>query len=254
MRALRAHPAHLHILRLRPSPRVGPLLAVPWGTEHAFLGGRAGGSTLIALSSFALADDDTCDPGSTDVLAYMPVDQVTWPPTGPTYPEGVAVTGNRVIVSGPANFGTAGNGSPSQLTSFDRTTGALVEEVPVIGEYTDYEHALSEITVKGRYAYAPSTQLGVLRWDFRGRGTPTQTSVSTPFCSVTGSFPCHTESDACPGGRSSGVWARVRRSSPRVPRCESGRAWRCRAARRVGSRSSPAWRGWRRRTGWSPPA
>lgn len=155
--------------------------------------------TLLALSSLASAhDDDTCDPGATDVLAYMPIDQYSYPPTGPTYPEGAAVMGNRVIISGPANFGTAGNDSPSQLTIFDRNTGALLEEVPVIGEYTDFEHALSEITVKGRYAYAPSTQLGVLRWDFRGHGTPTQTSVSTPFCSVTGDIPCHVDSDACP--------------------------------------------------------
>lgn len=144
-------------------------------------------------------DDRTCEPGSTDVLAYMPVDQVAWPPTGPTYPEGIAVLGDRIIVSGPANFGTAGNGSPSQLTVFDRESGELLSEVPVIGENTDYEHALSELTVHGRYAYAPSTQLGVLRWDFRGHtNTPTQQNISTPFCSVTGSFPCHTESDACP--------------------------------------------------------
>lgn len=153
---------------------------------------------LLALP--AHADDGVCeDPGATRVFARMPVDDATWPPTGATYPEGVAVVANRVIVSGPATFGTAGNGSPSQLTVFDASTGDLLAEVPVVGEDLDQEHALSELATFKKVAYAPSTQLGVLAWDFSGKSdTPDQQNVSTPFCSVTGYYPCHVDSDACP--------------------------------------------------------
>src|SRR5262249_13611600 len=113
--------------------------------------------------------DKPCEvPGSTSVLAHMPVRRPSVPPTGPTYPEGVAVLGGRVIVSGPATFGTAGNGSPSQLTVFDSATGALRAEIPVVGENTAFEHALTELAVSGGSVYAPSSQLGVLRWDFSG--------------------------------------------------------------------------------------
>src|SRR5689334_25357392 len=75
-----------------------------------------------------------CAPGSSTLLAAMPVDQNAFPPTGPTYPEGTAVLDHRIITSGPANFGTAGNGSPSQLTVFDRHSGDLLAEVPLQGE------------------------------------------------------------------------------------------------------------------------
>lgn len=155
---------------------------------------------LFAVPAFAGGEDDVCaDPGATSVFATMPIPVETYQPTGPTYPEGVAVLGDRVIVSGPANFGTAGNGSPSQLTVFDRETGALRAEVPVVGEDLSQEHALSELATHGHHAYAPSTQLGVLRWKFNGsHDSPAQQRVSTPFCSVTGQYPCHDDSDACP--------------------------------------------------------
>ncbi|MES2644429.1 MAG: hypothetical protein V4850_33390 [Myxococcota bacterium] len=155
---------------------------------------------LTALPAFAGNEEDVCaDPGASSVFAMMPVAAETYQPTGPTYPEGVAIVGDRVIVSGPANFGTAGNGSPSQLTVFDLDTGALRAVVPVVGEDLSQEHALSELATRGHYAYAPSTQLGVLRWKFNGHhDSPTQESVSTPFCSVTGEYPCHDDSNACP--------------------------------------------------------
>lgn len=154
-------------------------------------------SLLTAGSSFAAH----CDPvGASQVLAEMPVTSPVFPPTGPTYPEGTAVLGGRVIVSGPATFGTAGNGSPSQLTVFDQATGALRSEVPLVGEDLDQEHALSELADWKDYVYAPSTQLGVLRWRFNGRHDdfPSQESYSTPFCSVTIPFPCQVATDKCP--------------------------------------------------------
>lgn len=143
-------------------------------------------------------DDDSCGPaGSSRLLASMPPGSSTVVPTGPTYPEGIAVLGRRVVTSGPANFGTAGNGSPSQLTVFDRHSGALLGQVPVVGEDLTQEHALSELYRWKDSLYAPSTQLGVLRWKGPGAALA-QENYSTPFCSVTGGFPCHVDSDRCP--------------------------------------------------------
>ncbi len=154
---------------------------------------------VLASSAPAVAaPPEECDAGDSSVLARMPAPEATAQPTGPTYPEGIAVIGDRVIVSGPANFGTAGNGSPSQLTVFDRDSGELRAEVPLVGEDLAQEHALSELAAWGPYAYSPSTQLGVVRWRFSGTDTPAQEVVSTPFCSVTIPFPCLTVTDACP--------------------------------------------------------
>lgn len=160
--------------------------------------------------------------GTSHVLATMPVTSPGYQPTGPTYPEGSAVVGSRVITSGPATFGTAGNNSPSQLTIFDRHSGALLGQVPLVGEDLSAEHALSELASWGDYVYAPSTQLGVLRWRIRGNGvTPAQERVSTPFCSATGSFPCHVNTSACP--------ADVRAGLPPLPNGitvdDGGTAW-----------------------------
>lgn len=176
---------------------------------------RSGLCVLLALASAsmpgaAVADDNdggSCGPvGTSRLLATMPVTSTGYQPTGPTYPEGSAVVGSRVITSGPANFGTAGNGSPSQLTVFDRHSGALRMQVPVVGEDLSAEHALSELASWGDYVYAPSTQLGVLRWRIRGNGqTPAQERVSTPFCSATGPFPCHVNTAACPADVRAGL-------------------------------------------------
>lgn len=144
-----------------------------------------------------------CGPaGSSSVLASMPVSQSSWPPTGPTYPEGVTLLGDHVVVTGPANFGTAGNGSPSQLTIFNRFTGALQGEVPLVGEDLSQEHALSEAATWFNYVYAPSTQLGVLRFRFPLDGSlpPVQQQYSTPFCSVSGAGPCNVQTNRCPQG------------------------------------------------------
>ena len=148
-------------------------------------------SLLLLLSSISLADDhDVCGlPGDTNFLAAMPVSSYSFPPTGPTYPEGIAVVGSRVITSGPANFGTAGNNSPSQLTVFSRQTGALQAQIPVIGEDLSQEHALSELYADGNRLYAPSTQLGLLSWKLQGSSVAEQKQLSTPFYSTTAGCP-----------------------------------------------------------------
>ncbi len=157
--------------------------------------------SLLGLAAGATAGPHHCSPaGGSELFAAMPVTSPFFPPTGPTYPEGVALLGGRVITSGPANFGTAGNGSPSQLTIFDETTGALRAEVGLVGEDLSQEHALSELFAYQQYVYAPSTQLGVVRFRFDGPhdDAPEQQNYSSPFCSVTIPFPCLQPTDKCP--------------------------------------------------------
>ncbi|WP_438032018.1 SMP-30/gluconolactonase/LRE family protein [Sorangium sp. So ce204] len=91
-------------------------------------------------------------------------------PAAPGFPEGIAVHGNRVYVSGPAMFGTAGQG-PSKIIVFDRDTKIQKSTIVVAGEMLAEEHALSCIAVDddGR-VYALSTQLGLLRFTKTGHG------------------------------------------------------------------------------------
>jgi DNA-binding beta-propeller fold protein YncE len=110
------------------------------------------------------------------------------------FPEGVVVVGDRVYVAGPATFGTAGKG-PSVVTVLHRANGDLLAEIPIEGEFTAFEHALSGITADGEgNVYALSTQLGVVRIERHGQ-TYTQSSYAPPLpdlpvCSPGGPTPC----------------------------------------------------------------
>jgi len=99
----------------------------------------------------------------------------------PGYPEGVVVVGDKVFVSGPAAFGTAGTG-PSAVTIIDRQTGAVKGKITIQGEDLLQEHALSCITsdAYGRL-YALSTQLGVVRLVPQKNGTYKQEIYAGPF-------------------------------------------------------------------------
>lgn len=89
-------------------------------------------------------------------------------PATPGYPEGVAVHGNSVFVSGPARFGTAGTG-PSAIQVYNRKTGQLQQTIVVQGEALAFEHALSNIAIDGQgRIYALSTQLGLIRFTKHG--------------------------------------------------------------------------------------
>lgn len=89
-------------------------------------------------------------------------------PANPGTPEGIALHGNRVYVSGPARFGTAGTG-PSAIHVYKRNNGDLITTIFVTGEALQFEHALSNIVVDGDgRVYALSTQLGVLRFTKQG--------------------------------------------------------------------------------------
>lgn len=90
-------------------------------------------------------------------------------PATPGYPEGIAVHGNSVFVSGPARFGTAGTG-PSAIQVYDRKTGQLEQTIVVQGEALAFEHAVSNIAIDGQgRVYALSTQLGLIRFTKQGQ-------------------------------------------------------------------------------------
>ena len=115
-------------------------------------------------------------------------------PADPGFPEGVAVHGNHVFVSGPARFGTAGTG-PSTIQVYDRNTHDLVTTIEVAGEALAFEHALSNIAIDadGRI-YALSTQLGLIRFTQMGDGY-VQDSYGDPIpdlptCTAVPGGPC----------------------------------------------------------------
>jgi sugar lactone lactonase YvrE len=99
-------------------------------------------------------------------------------PTPPGFPEGIAVKGNKVYVSGPARFGTAGTG-PSTVVAFNRETGAVEATYTTQGEALAYEHANSCIAFDGQgRLYVLNLQLGIYRVD---TGSGQQESYSAPF-------------------------------------------------------------------------
>ncbi len=99
-------------------------------------------------------------------------------PTPPGFPEGIAVKGNKVYVSGPARFGTAGTG-PSTVVAFNRATGALEATYTTQGEALQFEHANSCIAFDGQgRLYVLNTQLGMYRLDVE---TGQQSAYSAPF-------------------------------------------------------------------------
>jgi sugar lactone lactonase YvrE len=115
-------------------------------------------SAVLLWSTLSLAADAfERSPGSTRVRVAAS-DMVP-------YPEGIAVRGREVFVSGPATFGTAGSG-PSEVRVFDVDTGALKRVLTIQGQDLSQEHALSCLTFDGRgRLYVIETQQGVLRLD-----------------------------------------------------------------------------------------
>lgn len=121
--------------------------------------------------------------GSGEVLASIPAQAAFCadePGCNGGFPEGVVIDGSRVYVAGPATFGTAGKG-PSVVTVLHRANGNPITEIPIVGEATEFEHALSGITADGEGGiYALSTQLGVVRIKRHGH-TYTQSIYAGPL-------------------------------------------------------------------------
>ena len=128
-------------------------------------------STVITTSILPTAQAKQPRPyGDVQILATFP--------TPPGFPEGIAVKGNKVYVSGPARFGTAGTG-PSTVVAFNRDTGALEATYTTQGEALAFEHANSCIAFDGEgRLYVLNIQLGLYRID---TGSGQQESYSTPF-------------------------------------------------------------------------
>ncbi len=124
-----------------------------------------GALTLLSIASALVADSARAHGewhGQIKTFATFPA--------SPGFPEGIAVDGNRVFVSGPATFGTAGRG-PSKIFVHDRDSKVLKGTITVAGEALGAEHALSCIAVDGQgRVYALSTQLGLLRFTKTGHG------------------------------------------------------------------------------------
>ncbi len=125
----------------------------------------------VSLSSTAGANNFARPFGDVKVLATVPSPNAM--------PEGIAVRGNRVYVSGPATFGNANNGEPSGVWEFDIATGALTNYFPAQGENLAQDHANSCIAFDGAgRLYVNNIQLGVYRLD---PATGAQEIYAPPF-------------------------------------------------------------------------
>lgn len=129
---------------------------------------RFRGSVVVLV--LLLASGGLAGARAAQALPFGPIGVFAGVPPVPGFPEGVAVHGNRVFVSGPARFGTAGTG-PSAIQVYDRKSGALVETISVAGEALAFEHAVSNIAFDGDgRLYALTTQLGLIRFTKVGGG------------------------------------------------------------------------------------
>lgn len=90
-------------------------------------------------------------------------------PAVPGFPEGVAVHGNSVFVSGPARLGSAGT-PPSAIQVYDRKTGEHEQTIVIQGEDLASDHTTSNLAIDGNgQIYALSRQLGLIRFTKEGK-------------------------------------------------------------------------------------
>lgn len=148
------------------------------GTSRSSAKGRIGAAVALASLAAALVSA----PGASEAhphYSFGGVSKFNNFPSDPGYPEGIAIDGSRVYVSGPAASGTAGSG-PSKILVYDRGTKALEQTISIAGETLAAEHALTCVAVDGDgRLYALSTQLGLLRFSEVG-GAFVQESYGSP--------------------------------------------------------------------------
>jgi sugar lactone lactonase YvrE len=134
---------------------------------------------VMALGLLLVADAGWAE----EKPAYGTITKFATVPAAPGFPEGVAVHGNSVFVSGPARFGTANTG-PSAIQVYNRETEQLDQTIVVQGEALAFEHALSNVAIDGQgRVYALSTQLGLIRFTKQGQSY-VQSSYGAPLPSV----------------------------------------------------------------------
>ena len=135
-------------------------------------------ASAIILSATVTASFLPTAAAARTVRPYGDVQVLATFPTPPGFPEGIAVKGNKVYVSGPARFGTADTG-PSAVVAFNRDTGATEATYTTQGEALGFEHANSCIAFDGNgKLYVLNNQIGMYRID---TGSGAQETYSTPF-------------------------------------------------------------------------
>ena len=129
-------------------------------------------ATLALACTAVLPPSQAADFGTVSVFAQVPTEGLL---TG--FPEGIAVRGERVYVTGPATLGTSLNNQASPVWEYDRASGALLRTLRVEGEVVfGEEHANSCLAFDGAgQLYVLNTQLGTLRLDL---ATDAQTTYS----------------------------------------------------------------------------
>lgn len=114
------------------------------------------GLSLVATT----ADAKHPKPQVGDVSVLTPLD------ASPGFPENIAIDGNKVYLTGPAQFAFNGGIDASTVTVLDRRTGEVIDLIGIEGEDLSQFHALSGIALdhKGRL-YLGHNQLGIVRVD-----------------------------------------------------------------------------------------
>ncbi len=101
-------------------------------------------------------------------------------PGVPGFPEGVAVHGDSVFVSGPARLGSAGTPA-SAIQVFNRKDGKHEQTIVIQGEDLATDHTTSNLAVDGNgQVYALSRQLGLVRFTKKGK-TYQQSAYGAPL-------------------------------------------------------------------------
>lgn len=136
---------------------------------------------LFAFASAASAQSNGAENralGDSKVFAPFPAD--------PGFPESIAVNGNRVYVSGPAQFG---NFQQPKVVAYDIETGAKVREYPIQGQNPLAPQAGTGIAFgKNDTIYVGDLQQGVIRFDVDDPVSPQQHYASAlpdlPMCAA----------------------------------------------------------------------
>ncbi len=133
---------------------------------------------LAVILALSLAGQMNAQPTET-TRSFGDVRVLGTVPASTGFPEGIAVRGNKIYVSGPARFGTAGDATPSRVFAFDIDSGALLTTYDIQDEDLNQDHANSCIAFDGEgRLYVVNLQLGIVRLDL---GTGQQEVYAAPL-------------------------------------------------------------------------
>lgn len=113
-------------------------------------------------------------PGDSDVRARVP---------DPGFPEGIAVSGNKMYVSSPAQLGHSGD---ARIFAFDTNKGTLVKQYPIPTTNNAPTHGLVGMALDGSgNLYVADIHRGVVRLDLSSGQTETYAEIpDLPPCSA----------------------------------------------------------------------